>query len=853
MAIEVAPGSFYLGREVDPGTGKPLADKPVFYRASHLTTHAVCVGMTGSGKTGLCIDLLEEAVLSGVPSIIIDPKGDMGNLLLTFPDLLPQDFRPWINVDDAQRAGLSEDEFAAKTAQTWAKGLADWDQDGERIRRLKESAEFIIYTPGSRSGVPVNVLQSFHAPKLSWDTEEEALREQIASNVSALLGLIGIEADPIRSREHILLSNILENAWRAGQDVDMLRLIAMIQEPPFRQLGVLDIDTFFPAKDRFALAMALNSVVAAPSFQTWMQGTPLDIGQIIRSPQGKPRVSIFYISHLSDQERMFFVSLLLEQVIAWMRQQSGTTSLRAIVYFDEIFGFMPPEKEPSSKRPLLTLMKTARAFGVGIMLATQNPIDLDYKGLTNAGTWFVGKLQTTYDRQRLLDGMQGVTASAGTLLDRKYLDATISALPGRTFVLHNVNNPAPILMGTRWAMSYLRGPLTRSQIQTLMQAANAAGTAPSAQAQPVSSAAHSGPAIPAGYASMRPQVDAKITQYFIPPEVPAGEAMNSVKPSLVAGTRILGAWLTFEPYLIGMASVAFADATRSQVQSQRTGCLFPLPERNSVIDWPSTLVTELAPDDLSTAYDGKAIYGMLPAGMAQSAPYTQLRNAFTSYISQERGLELLVNETLKLKSLPGEDRAAFEARCAQVATEKGQTEWQKASASWKTKIERLEEQIQRKQDMAEKVNVELKGRRAEERLGGLGSAVRTIQLDRILTGKGFSLGRALTSAGGAAATVSRRRRMTSKTQVDLDNRLQEIQALENKLEETEQAAEDAMQAIQDKWTDAADDITSGSMKVLKSDISIEAFGLAWVPSWLVPIGDEKGVQRYERVNAAVLD
>ncbi|RME42090.1 MAG: ATP-binding protein, partial [Chloroflexi bacterium] len=460
-------GAFYLGKEYDVAAGQ-LLDRLLMYDARDLTTHAVCVGMTGSGKTGLCIDLLEEAAIDHVPAIIIDPKGDITNLLLAFPELRPEDFRPWINVDDARRKGLSEDEFAAQQAELWRKGLGQWGQDGDRIRLLRESADFVIYTPGSDAGIPVSILQSFAAPPLSWDTEAELLRERIQGTVSALLGLIGVDADPVRSREHILLSNLFEHFWRQGEDLDLPKLILSIQNPPIRQLGVFDVDTFYPEKERFELAMSLNNIIAAPGFQSWLQGQPLDVAGFLSTPAGKPRHSIFYIAHLSDPERMFFVTMLLNQVITWMRTQPGTTSLRALLYMDEIFGFFPPVANPPSKQPMLTLLKQARAFGVGVVLTTQNPVDLDYKGLTNAGTWFIGRLQTERDKMRVLDGLESASSEAGQALNREELSRIISDLDKRVFLLHNVHEEAPVTFQTRWAMSYLRGPLTRTQVRGLM-------------------------------------------------------------------------------------------------------------------------------------------------------------------------------------------------------------------------------------------------------------------------------------------------------------------------------------------------------------------------------------------------
>src|SRR5215216_1400379 len=450
-------GVFYLGRPYDLTHKKPK-DGLLLYDSKDLVTHAVCVGMTGSGKTGLCITLLEEAAIDGIPAIIIDPKGDLCNLLLTFPDLSPQDFKPWVEegVDAAQQATL------------WKEGLAKWGQDGERIKRLRDAADFRIYTPGSNAGLPVSILKSFAAPPETIRQDNESLAERINTTVTSLLGLIGIDADPIRSREHILLSNILNQEWSAGRDLDIAALIQKVQVPPITKVGVMDLDSFFPADDRFQLAMALNHLLASPSFASWMEGEPLDIQKILYTEKGKPRLAIFSIAHLADAERMFFVSLLLNQVLGWVRSQSGTTSLRAILYMDEIFGYFPPVANPPSKLPLLTLLKQGRAFGLGVMLTTQNPVDLDYKGLANTGTWFIGRLQTERDKARVLDGLEGIASGTGQKFDKQEMEQLLAGLGNRIFLMNNVHDDAPELFETRWAMSYLRGPLTRAQIKLLM-------------------------------------------------------------------------------------------------------------------------------------------------------------------------------------------------------------------------------------------------------------------------------------------------------------------------------------------------------------------------------------------------
>ena len=485
-------GAFYLGRPYDP-VKKTSQPGLILYDSKDLVTHAVCVGMTGSGKTGLCIDLLEEAALDGVPAIAIDPKGDLTNLMLTFPELRPEDFRPWINEDDARAKSLSPDDYAAQQAKLWRDGLAAWGEDGERIRRLRDAAEFAIYTPGSSAGIPISILASFAAPAQAVRDDSELLRDRVTTTASSVLGLLGIAADPIQSREHILIANLLTKAWSAGQGLDLGALITQIQKPPMATVGALDLESFYPAKERAQLAVKINNLLASPGFNAWLEGVPLDVGQLLRSESGKPRVAIVSIAHLSEAERMFFVSLLLNQVLDWARAQSGTTSLRAVLYMDEIFGYFPPVAEPPSKRPLLTLLKQARAFGLGIVLATQNPVDLDYKGLANAGTWFLGRLQTERDKARVLEGLESASAAAHAEFDKGEIGKLLSGLSQRIFLMHNVHEDAPVVFESRWAMSYLRGPLTRDQIKRLMDgkrpAASAAPRAPSGTVGATSDAA----------------------------------------------------------------------------------------------------------------------------------------------------------------------------------------------------------------------------------------------------------------------------------------------------------------------------------------------------------------------------
>ena len=463
---------FYLGKLFNTIQGT-VTDQPLQYDPADLTTHAVVTGMTGSGKTGLCIALMEEAALQGIPAILIDPKGDLTNLLLHFPELAPQDFQPWLDPELARRAGKSIEQASDDASQAWRNGLADWGIPHERMLSLKNAAEFAVYTPGSDAGIPVSVLSSLAAPGLDWASNREILSERISSTVTAILGLVGLDnLDPIRSREHILLSNIFQSAWSQNKSLDLTELILQIQTPPFDKLGAFPVDTFFPAKDRMALALQVNNILAAPTFDMWRSGQNLDVAGLLFTADGRPRHSVFYLAHLSDSERMFFVTILFSAVETWMRTQPGATSLRALLYMDEIFGYLPPIATPPSKQPLLRMLKQARAFGLGLVLATQNPVDVDYKALSNAGTWFIGKLQTEQDKQRLLDGLE--SAAPGSL-DRNTIDKLISSLGKRVFLMQNVHEKQPVVFQTRWTMNFLAGPMTRTQIPALNKLVGASG------------------------------------------------------------------------------------------------------------------------------------------------------------------------------------------------------------------------------------------------------------------------------------------------------------------------------------------------------------------------------------------
>ncbi len=799
-------GQFYLGRPYDLDAGE-LAPGITLYDSRDLTTHAVCVGMTGSGKTGLCITLLEEAALDGVPALIIDPKGDLANLLLTFPDLAPGDFEPWIDPDQARRKGLEPAEFASQQAELWKNGLADWGQDGARIARLKEAAEFTVYTPGSTAGLSVSILSSFAAPPPAILEDRELLGDRIESTVTSLLALMDMDADPLQSREHILISTILREAWGKGLDLDLEGLIHRIQKPTVQRVGVMDLESFFPAKDRFQLAMALNSLLAAPGFDVWLQGAPLDIGAMLHSPSGKPRLSIFSIAHLSDAERMFFVSLLLNETLGWVRSQSGTTSLRALVYIDEIFGFMPPVAEPPSKKPLLTLMKQARAFGVGVVLATQNPVDLDYKGLSNAGTWFLGRLQTERDKLRVLEGLEGAARVAGGSLDRSEMDQILSGLGKRVFLLHNVHEGAPELFHTRWAMSYLRGPLTRDQIRDLAHAADAtepaepaaAGAAPSLKpAQPSVSPA----AVPVATDA---EPDARP---LLPPDVPQA----FVRPR----SDVDGETLRYVPAVLGMARMLYRETRKGIDHGEDVVLLQRVEPEDQEVHWDEARPFGVDPDQLDTEPLPEAGFEAVPPVLADGGRYAAWERDLRDHLYRSRPLVLLRSRTAGETSQPGEAEREFRVRVAEKLRERRDEAVEALRAKFKTRLRRAEESIRTAEAAVDRERDQVRRAKFDTALS-VGEGLLTAFLGRRSSG--------MRRAGRAARGVSRSQkeaRDVVRAEDTLEARIERLEALERDLAEE-------IQSLEDRYDPSAEELDSVKIQPKQRDIDVRRVVLAWVP------------------------
>ncbi|HKO36324.1 MAG TPA: hypothetical protein VJV21_07570 [Pyrinomonadaceae bacterium] len=796
-------GAFYLGRPYDL-KNKQRGDGLVLYDSKDLVTHAVCVGMTGSGKTGLCIGLLEEAAIDGVPAIVIDPKGDLPNLLLTFPDLQASDFLPWINQEDAQKKNLSPSDYASAEAETWKKGMADWGQDGARIKRLRETADFRVYTPGSNAGIQVSILKSFAAPPPALREDTELLAERVNTTVTSLLGLLGIEADPIKSREHILLSNILNGAWAAGKDLDIAALIQQIQSPPMTKIGVLGIESFFPSGDRFQLAMSLNNLLTAPGFGAWLEGEPLDIQNVLYTPQGKPRVAIFSIAHLSDAERMFFVSLLLNHVLGWMRTQSGTTSLRAILYMDEIFGYFPPVANPPSKLPLLTLLKQGRAFGLGVVLATQNPVDLDYKGLSNTGTWFIGRLQTERDKARVIEGLEGVAAGSGQKFDRQEMEQILAGLGNRIFLLNNVHEDAPEVFETRWAMSYLRGPLTRTQIKSLMEPIKALGhtVAPTAAATQTAPAAAAAPA--ASTVTQRPVLPPEVSQYFIP--------VRSEAPA--------GATLTYHPMVLGAAELHYSKA-KSVDLSQELTLLANIEDGPVAVDWDHATTVDLPVQDLEGAPVDGAGFANLPAAAGKAKNYDSWRKDFAGWIYRTQKVELFESPSLDLISSPGESERDFRVRLQQLGREKRDEAVEKLRQKYAPKMAALEEKRRRAEQAVAREAEQAQGQKVQTAIS-FGATLLSSFFGR-KTVSLSTLGRATTAARGVSKTM--------KESSDVGRAQETVEAVNQQLADLDAQLKAETEAIQQSGDPQTEELEKVNLKPTKANISVKLLSLVWSPQW----------------------
>jgi hypothetical protein len=803
-------GVFYLGREFDPARNA-LAEDLILYDSKDLTTHAVCVGMTGSGKTGLCLALLEEAAIDGIPAICIDPKGDLANLLLTFPNLAASDFAPWVDSAEAARKGVSVDEYAAQTAMTWKKGLEQWGEAPERIGRFRDSVDLAIYTPGGSSGLALSVLRSFAAPAAEVLNDATALRDRVGTLVSGLLALLGRDADPLKSREHILLSKVLERTWRDGGSLDMAGLIAAVQKPPFDKVGAFELETFFPAKERLELAMAINNLLASPGFAAWMEGEPLDAQRLLFTAEGKPRISILSIAHLDDAERMFIVTLVLNELIAWMRAQSGTSSLRALFYMDEIFGYFPPSANPPSKPPMLTLLKQGRAFGLGCVLATQNPVDLDYKGLSNAGTWLIGRLQTERDKMRVIDGLESALAGDGGY-DRARLDKMISSLTQRVFLMRNVHEDAPVLFQSRWALSYLRGPLTGPEISRLMASRKAAardagnaGAAPGAGSTPGSasaapSASAAGSASASGAAASRPLLPAGVPEYFLPATRGAGDIM-------------------YKPLVLGLAKLHFVDPKLALDQWRTNAYLAPLSDDGAETLWAEAKVSTDLKSRLTKNPAANASFAALPAPAMRAASYASWNKALSSCLYESARADVLVCDALKATSAPDETEGAFRSRLALAARERRDAAVADLRTRYASKLQALADRERRAQEQVSREQSQLSQQKLQTAFS-VGASIL-----------GAFLGRKTLSATNIdrVATAARSAGRIGRESGDVDRADDNLDAVRQQRADLQRQFESESAALAGSLDASAAPVRRVPVSPRKSDIAVGEVALVWAP------------------------
>lgn len=778
---------FYIGKEkIDEQTTVPLV-----YKNKDLRTHAAIIGMTGSGKTGLGISLLEEAAIDNIPSIIIDPKGDMGNLLLTFPELKGEDFKPWIEEQDAINNGLSVDEQAQKTAQLWEKGITGDFQSKERIAKLKNSADFSIYTPGSTAGIPISILSSFKAPGKEVLEDHDLLTSLVNSTVSSLLSLVDIKNDS-SSKENILLSSIFMNAYTKEKNLSLEELITLIVTPPFSKVGIFDLETFFAQEQRLKLALKLNTIIANPSFKNWIEGEPLDISNLLYDENGKAKVSIFSISHLDDAQRMFFVSLLLNQMLSWMRRQEGTSSLKALLYMDEIFGYFPPSKNPPSKQPMLTLLKQARSFGVGVILSTQNPVDIDYKGLSNIGTWFIGRLQTKQDKEKVIDGLS--SASQGKV-DKKELLNTISSLEKRTFIMKNINDDGIKIFKTRWVLSYLKGPISKDDIKKLM-------SEKIAKLKTILSKISTNEKI------VKKQEKHSTLNDYIKPILP-----NIIEQKYSYYSQ--SDEYSLQPYLLCSSSINFVNTSKNIDKKEEIKCKIYLDKNIDEINFEEKEAIEN--DSFENKNRTNSIFYELPSFLQNEREIKKIEKEFSNYLYRNEKLSLFKNNSLKLTSKQEESLNDFRLRIQDrlnekidEEVEKLQTRFEKNQDSLEKKLDKLYVKLEKEKDQATA--------KTTNTLISIGSSILGAFFGKSVLSK-TNIGKVARGAKGASAIL--------KERSDIKFVEEDIQNLNIEIEELEETLIEKVEQINKEYSISNYEIDEFNINLRRKDIYNTKIEILW--------------------------
>ncbi len=785
-------GVFYLGKEYDLDK-KEVNENLILYKSKNLTTHAAIIGMTGSGKTGLGIGLLEEAAMDNIPVIAIDPKGDLGNMALTFPKLRGEDFRPWVNLHDAANKGIDPDEYAKSQAELWRNGLEDWGQDGERIEKLRQASKVTVYTPGGSAGPGVSILKTFSAPEEEIKNDKDAYRDRIHITTTSLLYLIGFVGDPFTSREYILLSNIFKSFWDLGEDLGLEELIGAIQKPPMDKVGVMDLESFYPSKDRFTLAMTFNNLLASPSFSPWLEGEPLDINSFLYDKEGKPRTSIFSISHLQDNERMFFVTMLLNEILSWVRTQPGTGSLRAILYMDEVFGYLPPVANPPSKELFLTLLKQARAYGLGLVLATQNPVDLDYKALSNAGTWFIGRLQTERDKEKVLAGLEGI--SSEKKFDKGQTEKILASLGQRIFYLHSVHEDEPAIFSTRWVMSYLAGPLTRDQIASLPD--NKGSQASDKKEIPKNNIQIDS----SGTSQSAPVLSPQIKQVYLPLE-------SRMSDNLV-----------YTPSVIGIVDVLYNSAKHNVTVSKNYAISTPLHEGPVPLNWQESNFLDLDIRNLESSPIEGASFTKYPEAAANSKNYDNWNKLLSQFIRTDVSLKLFLSPTLRLVSDLDEDERDFRIRMQHAAHEYRDNDLETLKKKYSTKFTSLEN----KQRLAQQ-NIEKQSTMAKQKKMDAAVSAGTAVLGALFGRKATSA----TSISKMGTAMKSGSRVLNSGQ-GIDQAQEKLAAIENQLNELQLELQEEVDKITEKYNILDEKLEEVEIRATSNNITVRLVALAWTP------------------------
>ncbi len=765
-------GLFYLGKDIDKSTLE-ATEALTLLKNKNFTTHATIIGMTGSGKTGLGVGIIEEAAIDNIPSLIIDPKGDMGNLCLADSTFSPKSFEPWV-ADEARAKEKDVASYAEKIASMWKNGIESHHQDSARVEKFV-SVKKTIYTPGSSAGVSINVLSSLEAPPAQILEDSDSFAAYIKTTVSSLLSLIGVEANPVESKEYILLAQLISISWMDGDDLNLEDLIGRIISPPFKKIGVLPLEAFYPQSARFKFATKFNAIIASPTFKTWLEGESIDIQKMLYDENGKAKVAIFSISHLNDDERMFFVTLLLNKLIAWMRRQSGTSALKALLYMDEIFGFFPPVKNPPSKEPMMLLLKQARAYGVGVVLSTQNPVDLDYKGLSNMGTWFIGRLQTSQDIARVIDGLGG---KVGSSFDKKEISNLLSNLKKRTFFLKSAHLDDIRLFGTRWVMSYLKGPLKRDEISTLMKS----------QKSQLSNSQE------------KPTIKNIKVEGF--------ENYSSLDGSIPQHYQVsLNGSKQFTPSLMAECTLNFFNQTRG-IDEEESFCLsLNLEARDRSLEWDNAENDEESQnyfDRLPVNAPEEAQFAEVPEIISDDKKLRKTTTSLKNWLYHEHKLELYRCKSPKLESKPYESLGDFKVRLSNVLNE------EKEEA-----IEVLQERYAKK----EKVLTDRLDR-AAEKLEKEESDTTSSFLNVGITVLGALFGKSRASIGRAGSRVLKERG-------DVNRAEERVEKVKDDIEELEEELTDKVNDLADKFDIDEVKIEEFSIKLRKTDIEVNNIAIVW--------------------------